>query len=194
MRLSFFVKKCYTDTKWMIMRLKMNWRGTMNINLHIKLTAKDLYKFNLRQVYRGLQGILSIILPALLVANAIISYGRVDIKTTVIYVVLGIVFLVYIPISLWLRVNKLIKDESNVLSGVLEYAFSEEGLKVAAGEESVFLEWERIHYVVRTGGLLLIFTNRIHAYVLPVEQIGENYDRLVGLMRTKLEKHRIKIK
>ena len=43
------------------------------------------------------------------------------------------------------------------------------------------------------GELLLIYTNRINAYILPLEQVGEKYDALSKLAHAKLEKYRIKM-
>ena len=166
----------------------------MKVVLDIKLDAKDLFRFNMQQAYRGMQGILSIILPILVFAYAVTSYGEVSIGSTLVYVGLGIVFLVYVPVSLWLRVNKIVKDENNALSKVLHYEFEEEVIHVSVGEESVEFKWENIFQMKSSGPLLLVYTNRINAYVLPLEQVGDRYEELSKLAHEKLEKYRIKMK
>jgi hypothetical protein len=166
----------------------------MKVVLDIKLDAKDLFRFNMQQAYRGMQGILSIILPILVFAYAVTSFGEVSIGSTLVYVGLGIVFLVYVPVSLWLRVNKIVKDENNALSKVLHYEFEEEVIRVSVGEESVEFKWENIFQMKTSGPLLLVYTNRINAYVLPLEQVGDRYEELSKLAHEKLEKYRIKMK
>ena len=166
----------------------------MKVVLDIKLDAKDLFRFNMQQAYRGMQGILSIILPILVFAYAITTYGQVSLGSTLVYVGLGIVFLVYVPSSLWLRVNKIIKDENNTLSKTLHYEFKKETIAVSVGEESVEFQWENIFLMKTTGSLLLVYTNRINAYILPLEQIGEQYEALYTMAHERLEKHRIKMK
>ncbi|MBP3452065.1 MAG: YcxB family protein [Agathobacter sp.] len=166
----------------------------MKVVLDIKLDAKDLFRFNMQQAYRGMQGILSIILPILVFAYAVTSYGKVSIGSTLVYVGLGIVFLVYVPISLWLRVNKIVKDENNALSKQLHYEFEEEVIRVSVGEESVEFQWENIFQMKTSGPLLLVYTNRINAYVLPLTQVGDKYEELSKLAHAKLEKYRIKMK
>ena len=166
----------------------------MKVVLDIKLDAKDLFRFNMQQAYRGMQGILSIILPILVFAYAITTYGQVSLGSTLVYVGLGIVFLVYVPSSLWLRVNKIIKDENNALSKTLHYEFKKEAIGVSVGEESVEFQWENIFLMKTTGTLLLVYTNRINAYILPLEQIGEQYEALYTMAHERLEKHRIKMK
>lgn len=166
----------------------------MKVVLDIKLDAKDLFRFNMQQAYRGMQGILSIILPILVFAYAVTSFGKVSIGSTLVYVGLGIVFLVYVPISLWLRVNKIVKDENNALSKQLHYEFEEEVIRVSIGEECVEFQWENIFQMKTSGPLLLVYTNRINAYVLPLTQVGDKYEELSKLAHAKLEKYRIKMK
>ena len=166
----------------------------MKVVLDIKLDAKDLFRFNMQQAYRGMQGILSIILPILVFAYAVTSFGEVSIGSTLVYVGLGIVFLVYVPVSLWLRVNNILKDENNALSKVLHYEFEEVVIHVSVGEESVEFKWENIFQMKTSGPLLLVYTNRINAYVLPLEQVGDRYEELSKLAYEKLEKYRIKMK
>ena len=166
----------------------------MKVVLDIKLDAKDLFRFNMQQAYRGMQGILSIILPILVFAYAVTSFGKVSIGSTLVYVGLGIVFLVYVPISLWLRVNKTVKDENNALSKQLHYEFEEEVIRVSVGEESVEFQWENIFQMKTSGPLLMVYTNRINAYVLPLTQVGDKYEELSKLAHAKLEKYRIKMK
>ena len=166
----------------------------MKVVLDIKIDAKDLFKFNVMQAYRGMQGALSIILPILVFAYAFTSYGTVSIGSTLVYVGLGILFLVYVPVSLWLRVNKIIKDQNNALSKCLHYEFEEDGIRVSVEAESVEFKWENIYQMKTSGKLLLLYTNRINAYILPLAQVGDKYEALSKLAYAKLEKYRIKMK
>ena len=166
----------------------------MKVVLDIKLDAKDLFKFNMMQAYRGMQGALSIILPILVFAYAVTSYGSVSIGSTLVYIGLGIMFLVYVPVSLWLRVNKTVKDENNALSKSIHYEFEEESIRVSVGEESVEFKWENIFQMKTSGNLLLLYTNRINAYIFPLEQVGDQYEALSKLAHSKLEKYRIRMK
>lgn len=165
----------------------------MKVSLDIKLATKDLFRFNMNQAYKGMQGFLSILLPILVFAYAVFSFGEVSIASTLMYVALGILFLVYVPISLWLRVKKVINDPNNALSKSIHYDFEEEVIRVSVEEENVEFKWENIYRMCTSGYLLLVYTNRIHAYILPLEQVGDDYDQLFELAHKKLEKYRIKM-
>lgn len=166
----------------------------MKIELDIKITAKDLFNFNIRQAYKGIQGFLSILLPVLAFSYAITSIGQVEVIYTLLYFALGALFLLYVPLSLWKRANKVVNDPNNALSKTLHYEFEEEVIRVSVEEENVEFKWENIYMMKTSGKLLLVYTNRINAYILPKEQLGEKYNKLSELAHSKLEKHRIKMK
>lgn len=166
----------------------------MKVSFDIKLTAKDLYKFNMMQAYKGVQGFLSILLPVLVFAYAVSTFGEVSIGSTLVYVAIGIMFLVYVPLSLWMRVKKLVNDPSNALSKSIHYDFEEDVIRVSVEEEQVEFKWENIFQMKNTKDMVLVYTNRINAYILPMEQLGENYSQLSELAHKKLEKYRIKMK
>lgn len=166
----------------------------MKIQLDIKISAKDLFSFNIRQAYKGMQGFLSIFLPVLAFAYAVNSIGKVELIYTILYTGLGVLFLVYVPYSLWKRANKVVADENNALSKTLHYEFGEENIRVSVGGESVEFKWENIFMMKTSGDLILVYTNRINAYILPKAQVGESYKGLSELAHKKLEKYRIKMK
>ena len=163
----------------------------MKIEFDVKLTTKDLYMFNVGQAYKGMQGIISLVIPALIFAYAVYEWGKVTLGTSLLNIGIGVLLLVYVPISLYLRSSKIVKTDA-VLSRTLHYEVSEEGIAVSQGEASAELKWDQIYRMVATGSRVLIYTNRINAYILPKNQIGDNCQALVELAKTKLEKYRIK--
>ena len=165
----------------------------MKIELDIKIDAKDLFNFNIRQAYKGMQGFLSILLPVLLFAYGVNSIGKVDVIYTFVYFVLGVVFLVYVPFSLWKKAHKVVNDPNNALSKTLHYQFREDAIRVEVEDQSVEFLWENIFMMKKTGEMLLVYTNRINAYILPLEQVGGNYEELTTLAKNKLEKYRRKL-
>lgn len=165
----------------------------MKVTFDIKITAKDLFLFNVKQAYKGMQGALSIILPALIFAYAVTTYGQVSIGSTLVYVGLGIMFLVYVPVSLWIRSKTIVNDPKNALSKVLHYEFTEDAIQVSVEAESVEFKWENIYQMKKSGSLLMVYTNRINAYILPLVQLDDKYEELTKLAHVKLEKYRIKM-
>lgn len=163
----------------------------MRIEFDVKLEIKDLYMFNLGQAYKGLQGIISIVIPAMIFAYAVYNWDNVSTGTSILNIGIGILLLVYVPISLYLRSAKIVKSDE-VLSKPLHYEITEEGICVSQGDASAQLEWGNIYRMVAKGSRVLIYTNRINAYIIPKNQIEGEYDALVELAKKKLEKYRLR--
>ena len=166
----------------------------MKINLDIKLSVQDLYYFNLKQAYKGMQGFLSVLLPLLALGYAYFSFGQVGIGYTLMYLGLAVLFFVYVPVSLYLRAQKVMKDENNAISKTLSYEFREDAIQVSVEEEQVEFSWENIYRMVSNKKYIFIYTNRINAYILPMGQVGEAYGELSKLAHSKLPKYRIQMK
>lgn len=165
----------------------------MAVEFDIKLTVKDMYRFKMYQIYAGVQGWISVLAAALLLWLAVDSYGEVTAGRTALYVLFGILFLFYFPLTLYLRAKQSIAA-SKVLQGTLHFAVGETGFTVSQGEETAELKWEQIYRMVATRHNVLVYSSRIHAYVIPREQLGADYGALAALANRRLEKHRVKMR
>lgn len=165
----------------------------MPIEFDITLTSKDMYRFNMYQMYSGFHGWFSVIVSILIFVVAGTTYGELEVTYTVLYVAFGIIFLLYLPVSLYLR-SKHSLAASEVLRNSLHYAVGEDGFTVSQGEESAQLPWAQIYKMVGTKNNVLVYSNRTNAYVIPREQLGAAYQPLADLAVRKLEKYRVKMK
>lgn len=151
-----------------------------------------MYRFNLYHAYHGMQGIMATLVGIWVLITSVITYGKVSIIYTVFYVVLGIVFLIYVPGNLYLRSKKQVRS-SEVLQQALHYRIDEKGVHVSQGEETGDLEWKQIYKMVSTKNNLLIYSNRMNAYVIPREALGQKYETVVALAINHLDGYRLKL-
>lgn len=165
----------------------------MPVEFDITLTSKDMYRFNMYQVYSGFHGWFSIIVSIIIFVVAGLTYGELEITYTILYIAFGIIFLVYMPVSLFLR-SKHSLAASEVLSKPLHYTVGEEGFTVSQGEAKAELPWKQIYKMVSTKNYVLVYSNRTNAYVIPRAQLGEKYPVLAKIAADKLEKYRVKMK
>lgn len=165
----------------------------MPLEFDIKLESKDMFRFNMYQTYSGFSGLSSIVFAIAIFGLAIYTYGEVPPANTVMYIGIGIFLLVYLPATLWLRAKQTLKA-SPVLSNTLHYVVDTDGFTVTQGESSGVLAWKQIYKMVATKHLVLVYSNRINAYVIPKRQLGEQYVPLAKLAREKLPKYRFRMK
>ena len=165
----------------------------MKVTFDINLSAKDIFKFNIYQAYRGMQGLISTVIPLVIVATVILKYDDFGLANALLYIGMAIILVIYVPASLWLRSNRAIKT-NEALAKTLHYEFSEEIIQVSQEEQSVEFQWENIYKMIATKSMVLIYTNRMNAYIIPREQMQDKYLDLATLAQSQLAKFRVKMK
>ncbi len=76
---------------------------------------------------------------------------------------------------------------SEVLRGTLHYLVDEKDLLFLRGEESANLPWDQIYKMVATKSNVLVYSTRINAYIIPREQLGEQYKDLAKIANEKCQ-------
>ncbi|MBE6015602.1 MAG: YcxB family protein [Lachnospiraceae bacterium] len=164
----------------------------MDYTVKVKIDDQDLYKFLIYHNFRGAQGKLGIVIALLAFVAAVITYGRVEMLYTVLYVVCGVVFIIYTPLSLKFRSKRqfqLVPD----LKEEMTYTFSDEGIVSAIKDQSVQVKWINLFKIVGIKDYIYIYTDRLHASIIPKRCI-EDYEGLVDFMNLKTPKGKVKIK
>ena len=166
-----------------------------NIEFTTKLTAKDMFAFNIRHTYTHFQGISTIIFGIVLIALAI--YNRSGMSTTYffLYIIIAILFMTYVPLTLYTRaVNRMKSDTA--LSNPLKYQLTDDGIVVTseAADDSATLPWDYVFKVVTTKKYLLIYSNRVNAYIIPKASVASIYPQLKEEFEQRVESYRLEMK
>ena len=165
----------------------------MPTEFDIKITDKDMYRFNMHHAYTGFTGIFATVIGIAVLVVAFLTRGKVDMTYTLLYILFGVIILVYTPISLKLRSKRQILM-SPVLKETLHYKADEAGIHVSVGEQTADLAWNMIYKMIATKSSLLIYSSRVNAYVIPLEQLGDKYEAVKALAEARLEPYRRKLK
>ena len=165
-----------------------------NIKFSVKIKEDDLYRFNLHHTYTGSQGIISVALFVLLIAIWILRFSVLSPIYRVFYPLIAVIFLLYIPLTLKVRVKAQMQQE--VFSYPLTYELKDEGLWISspASEEPAVLPWEYVYKVSTWKGYLLIYSNRVNAYIIPISDIFAEYNDTVAFIKSHVEDYKLQIK
>lgn len=165
----------------------------MKLEFDVKISEKDLYSFNLRQAYKGSQGVVSILifLSLAVAAGVYISKGQYLYAT--VYGAIGVVLLLYVPLSLKGRVKLAFKTNKTFLKP-LHFEVDEKAFVVSQDEEKSELPWEMVYKYIASKDDIYVFSNRQNAYILSKSQLGDNFEKLNELAKKVLESYRVKIK
>lgn len=163
------------------------------IELDIKMTFEDMYRFNLYHVYHNSQGILSIVLAVMLALVSILTWGESGVAYNVLYLLAAVLIAVYVPLNLRSRVKKQMKS-TQVYQEPIHYTFDETGITTSFADQSVTMPWKQLYKIVSTRRMVLLYGGRIRANVVPRDQLGDAYDALYELAKSHMDSYRFKMK
>ncbi|MCR4641142.1 MAG: YcxB family protein [Lachnospiraceae bacterium] len=156
------------------------------LEVEIRMNTGALYDYLLRHVYTSLSGPLGTCLG--LAGVAYYAYSR-----QIIYLILGILLIVYLPLTLWRRAATLMLTNP-AFKEPLHYRFSESGYTVTQGGESGSVLWEQCTKAVSTGKSIIIYTGPKNASIFPRKQIEGGAELLIAVIARHMEPKRIKIR
>ena len=166
----------------------------------IKITDKDMYRFNLYHTYHTFNGIISVVVGIFVFIVLFFVREKLTSTDVMLYIVLGVALLLYSPITLFMR-SKAQVAASEVLQNSLCYEFGDDGISVSTNvvlekgaENSALLAWKDIYKIVETNRQLLIYSSRVNAYVIPKEQLGEHLADLKDFIRERTDDFRLSFK
>ena len=159
----------------------------------IKMTIRDMYRFNLYHAYHNSQGILSIVLAIMICVIAVLTWGDLDMAYSVLYLFFAGVLLLYIPVTLRGK-SKLQVEKSPVFKQPLHYVIDEQGITTSQGDASATMPWKQVYKLVSTKHAILVYGSRIRANVIPRDQIGEHYAVIFQLAKEHMDGNRMLMK
>lgn len=163
------------------------------IELDVKMTFEDMYRFNLYHVYHNSQGILSVLLAVMIALLSVMTWGDKNVAYNILYLAAAVLLLLYVPFTLRSKVKKQMKN-TEVYQNPIHYTFDETGITTSFGDQSVSMPWKQLYKIVSTKRMVLLYGGRIRANVVPRDQLGDSYDALYELAKAHMDSYRFKMK
>ena len=156
------------------------------LELTVKIEAGDLYDYMLRHSYNSPAGIVGSTFGAILILFAFAT-------SQWIFIVLGLVMLLYLPWTLFLRSRSQILNNP-AFQEPLQYILDQEGLTISQGEQQEQMAWEDMYKAVSTGRSIILYTSRINATIFPKRQLGDRRAAVIEMISTHMPPAKVKIR
>lgn len=145
------------------------------IEFDINMRTKDMYKFLLCHTYSSFGGWFGVMLSVIAIILLVTGFDSYDDAGKMILLVIALAFTVLNPLML------LSKAKQQVLTNAaykkpLHYTFTEEGISVSQEEQAETMPWERLKKTKQFGGVFIVYTSKVHAFIFPLDQLGEVSD------------------
>lgn len=158
----------------------------MELEFDVKVNSKVLYDYMLHHTYGSFQGVLGTAVGALmLVGFAVTKY--------VIWLIAGVVLLVYLPWSLFLRSKQQMLN-TPAFKEPLHYRMTEQGVEISQGEAKEFQTWDHMYKATSTGKSIILYTSAVNACIFPREDLKENEVAVIEMISKHMPAKKVKIK
>lgn len=163
-----------------------------NISFETQIKEADLFKFNWHHALT--QRIFSVTMAGLLLVVLALRFNTLPFFWRLAYLAFAAIILFYMPLTLKSKAKLQMQQE--VFKHPINYQLKESGLVVSspAAEEPAELPWEYVYQVSTWKNYLLIYSNRVNAYIIPKEDIGDVYDPAINYIKNHVEDYKLKIK
>lgn len=165
----------------------------MEVKLEVKMTQRVMYDFLMSHTYKSISGIMGILFGVIALVIFVVTLGKTENWMSIVYLVFGIWFLLYMPVALYLRSIKQVKLNPT-FKKMLSYVINEEGILTVQGDKQAMIKWDDILKIGQSKLSYLVYTGKRYSFVLPKEVIAEQDETLMKLFREHLPTEKIKIK
>ena len=165
----------------------------MSVKLTVKMTEKYMYDFFLYNTYSSISGILGPVVGVIALMMAINSFMSGGFTAAMPAALIAVLFLVVNPISLKAKA-KMQVQQSQMFQKPLEYEFNETGITVRQDDMEAVNEWSEFSKAVSTQKCVILYLNRVRAFILPKECMGEYYEEVLKMIHTHMPPSKVKIR
>ena len=124
-------------------------------------------------------GILGLVLSFGAIVMLVIGWNATSGRQKAIFIIVALMFTVINPLSLAFKTFKQLKTSPSYKQPLV-YTFSDGGIGVSQGEEHMDLEWKGVYRLLMTKYMLAVYTNRMHAFVIPLDQLGDDKGKILA--------------
>ena len=158
----------------------------MKVEIDVNMTTPVMYDYMMYHTLTGVQFWMA-------VAIAVMLWAMFFVNRNPLYLLAGIVVLVYLPVERYLQAKKQV-TLNPVFKETLHYTLDDEKMAIDVLDEHMEAPWDSIVKVRSTKKSLILYTNRVTATILPKESLGEDYDKAVGFIRAGVPEKCVRIR
>ena len=145
----------------------------------VNMTFPALFSYVMNTNYRSMSGILGLVLSFGAIVMLVIGWNTTSGRQKAIFIIVALMFTVINPLSLAFKTFKQLKTSPSYKQPLV-YTFGDDGIGVSQGEEHMDLEWKGVYRLLMTKYMLAVYTNRMHAFVIPLDQLGDDKGKILA--------------
>lgn len=160
------------------------------IRIKVRTGLNDLYAFMMYHNYTHFNGIFGLICGILCLIAGLGFAERLG-SWFIVADIIGVLYTFGTPVILYSRAKKQTK-KSIVFANDIIYFMDMDGFSVKVAAESARSEWSDVTSVRVVGKRIFIYMGIKNAHILPIDQLGNQLDDVVSLIKAAVDQKKIK--
>ena len=156
----------------------------MRFQYTYRTTAAELWKLSMNYTYGSMVGVCNILFTAGAVAVTTVYWGTAPAWQRVLMIVALLLFPVIQPLAVYGRARKQasgIKEDTTI-------TIDAAGVLVAVGKQRSQLPWSSIKRVSKKPGMVIIFSDTTHGFVLTNRVLGKEKEDVYQYVASRIKK------
>ena len=160
----------------------------MDLEFDVKVTPGVLYDFKIQHTYKKP---ITILATALGFFSIYLSFVREDYK--LIFLFLGIVFIVYEPITA--AYHSYVQAKlTPAFQAPLHYRLCEEGIEISQNGEVQLAKWDQCVKACNTRKSIFVYTSKVNAFIFPRADLGNQTEDVIAYIAKHVSPDIMKIR
>lgn len=160
------------------------------LKFEVRLTARDLWGFSMYHANHGFQGAFNVIFTLAALFLLIFRWSTLTMSYRGLLAVCILLFAVWQPLILYYKARK--QAKAPVVQDLMTLTFREAGLTVEQNGQNVEFTWEQMGRMDRFPNMIVLYMDRVHAYLLPKRVLGDQEEALCEMAREHLKKEQLR--
>ncbi len=145
----------------------------MHYKYQCDIKAVDFWRLSMYHTYHSFIGVCNIVFGVSMILLTFRFWNQVgDVMQAVLFMACLIIPVIQ-PLGVYLKA----KTQAAVAPQGTELVFEEDGIHVTLGGQYELIRWNRVKNIVREAGMLIVFTDASHGYMLTNRLLGSEKEK-----------------
>lgn len=148
-------------------------------------TGLELWQLSMYHIYGSVAGVCNLVFTAAVFTLALVKWHAAGLGFRVLLVLACCLFPVIQPMLAYGRAKK----QANGIVHDSQISFNDEGVDITFGEQSSAVKWEQIRRISKKPGMMIIYTDTTHGFVLTDRVLGKDKGALYEYVSSRIREH-----
>lgn len=153
----------------------------------VNMTTPAMREYVIRTDFGSLSGKIAIFIALFALLQLVATIDKPNYYNSRV-ILIGVIIIIVIlkPLFLIFRAYSQVKMNP-FYKKPLVYSFKREGMMISQDEKKEEVLWEKVYKVIKTNKIMAIYTSKVHAFVLPLEELGSDATKIAATIVQCLE-------